>query len=165
MAQLVRDHLIIRRQLKGPFEIPDGSLQFATPLGYLAHPHPGKHLLRVGAEHALEHVGGVLVSTRLQHGLSQHPVGSQILRILFQDMLPVSHSLVVVPALNRALDLLNILGEGNLVHRSPPTSWLTVAGSCAPVGAFENKDIGLALGADLTSLVRGALPRTKFPGA
>ncbi len=130
-TQLLGYHLVVRRQLERTLEVPDRCLEVPLLLGNLAHAYPGKQMLRVGAEHAFEHVGGMLVLTSLEHCLAHQPIGLEALWILVEDVPAMRDSFLVALLLDGTFDLLAILGQGNLVHGSTSHRMIRCRGAIA----------------------------------
>ena len=86
---------------------------------HFAQTHPGDQILRVSAEHAAEHIYGILVLPGFQHRLAQQPIGFQVPGILLQNVLPVGCSLRKPALFNHAINLPTILAQGSLAHRFP----------------------------------------------
>ena len=148
MTQFLFHHclcLTVAGYFERPFQVVHRCVEVAAPAVYLAQPHPRDQILDVGAEHAVEHVGGGIILIGFEHRLAQQPVGAHVFGVLLQDVPPVGYGFWIATLLNDVLDLLTVFVKGNLGHFSlllptfsreilegfwPPLCLALCAGSC-----------------------------------
>ncbi len=110
LTELLGHHFVVGGQLEGALQVPDGILQRIVSSAYLAHTNPGKHMLRMGAQHALKHVRSLIILTGFEHYLTQQPIGFDVLGIHLQDVPTMCDGLFVASTLDSPFNLLTIVG-------------------------------------------------------
>ncbi len=123
-AQFFPNRLIVRLLFEGAFHVPDGFVELMLFFVDDAHRGVGDEIARFGAEDALEHVLGVLVSVLFQQGLAEDAIRVEVFGVCLQDVFTAPNDFFVRFVFQQLIQFFKERLKVNLGHHS---SSLTVA--------------------------------------